>query len=544
MHIDLETNIGTQTSFASRFCIVGAGVAGLVLAHRLACLGLRVNILEAGGFNVEERSQSLFEAEMADSLHAGSLYGRFRAFGGSLTRWGGQIISLNEDTFSRPDGCPAAAWPIKESALKQYYPEINRMLGVGERPFDDDRIPGARTFSSSLNIRLRFSKWIPFRRRNLANTLGQDCLNNPLITVFTHANVLELVGGNGNIKLLRACDYNGRVFSFYADQFIVAAGTIESCRLLLASPAVCNDHDQIGRYFHDHVGFFAATVPPNAHSHFCRHFGPFAVDGVIRTCRIEGTAAIRQSVPLSAAAFLTIDEPPGSGLFAIRELLRALQKGDLLHSLLVNIGSVLRGLSDIIRLAWFIKVLKRRAVGRDAVIRLKIDAEQPTVETNRIRLSEAVDAIGMRKAVVEWNIGTIERTACLEFAGTIKRDLDLAGFPPLDWAPDISDGRLPTLQDTFHPMGGLRMGAVPINSVVDSNLKVHGMRNLYVASCAVFPSGGTANPTFTLLALTLRLADHLIEAAKSRSFDNYCQIFDLSIREVEAREAISGNCPR
>lgn len=63
--------------------------------------------------------------------------------------------------------------------------------------------------------------------------------------------------------------------------------------------------------------------------------------------------------------------------------------------------------------------------------------------------------------------------------------------------------------DTYHPMGGLRMGVDPATSVVDIDLKVHGLANLHVASCAVFPAGGSSNPTFTMMALTMRLADHL-----------------------------------
>lgn len=63
--------------------------------------------------------------------------------------------------------------------------------------------------------------------------------------------------------------------------------------------------------------------------------------------------------------------------------------------------------------------------------------------------------------------------------------------------------------DTFHMMGGTRMGADPATSVVDSSLKVHGIENLYVVSCSVFPTGGSSNPTFTMMALALRLADRL-----------------------------------
>jgi choline dehydrogenase-like flavoprotein len=58
-------------------------------------------------------------------------------------------------------------------------------------------------------------------------------------------------------------------------------------------------------------------------------------------------------------------------------------------------------------------------------------------------------------------------------------------------------------------MGTTRMDADPKRGVVDENCRVHGVENLYVAGCSVFPTGGTFNPTFTIVALALRLADHL-----------------------------------
>ncbi len=72
------------------------------------------------------------------------------------------------------------------------------------------------------------------------------------------------------------------------------------------------------------------------------------------------------------------------------------------------------------------------------------------------------------------------------------------------------------MADTYHMMGGLRMGVDPASSVVDPNLKVHGLSNLHIASCAVFPAGGSSNPTFTLIALTLRLADQLAEKLRAK----------------------------
>jgi len=58
-------------------------------------------------------------------------------------------------------------------------------------------------------------------------------------------------------------------------------------------------------------------------------------------------------------------------------------------------------------------------------------------------------------------------------------------------------------------MGTTRAHFSPKHGVVDANLKVHGVANLYIAGSSVFPTGGASNPTFTLVALTLRLAQHL-----------------------------------
>ena len=95
------------------------------------------------------------------------------------------------------------------------------------------------------------------------------------------------------------------------------------------------------------------------------------------------------------------------------------------------------------------------------------------------------------------------------FAEVVEAELDAVGIARLSW---VEDG---AMVDTFHPMGGARMGVDARNSVVDTDLRVHGVENLYVASCGVFPAGGSSNPTFTMMALTLRLGEKLGTALRS-----------------------------
>ena len=142
--------------------------------------------------------------------------------------------------------------------------------------------------------------------------------------------------------------------------------------------------------------------------------------------------------------------------------------------------------------------------GKTTFLRIHIDLEQAANVENCIRLSDEMDALGLRKAIVDWRIGEQEQDTALRFAGTIRRELEAPGM-----VPRLSSGT-PVFVDTFHAMGGLRMGDDARVSVVDRDLQVHGVENLYVASCAVYPSGGSSNPTFTLMALALRLGELLI----------------------------------
>jgi choline dehydrogenase-like flavoprotein len=511
MHIDLD-QLETANAQQSPFCIVGGGIAGLMLAQQLARLGLEVNVLEAGGLELEDRSQALYQAEMAAMHHRGSTEGRFRNFGGSSTRWGGQLLPFSQDIFTPAPSSPSAPWPIVESDIAGHYEEIQRTMHLGSLPFTDDLLTalGHAQVPFPTEIRLRFSKWAPFHKRNLAHTLGRQCMAHPLIRIFTHANVVTLHGDGDRITSVRVLDYKRRAFDFRAGHFVVAAGTIESCRLLLASPAVPNEHDQLGRFFHDHLSFQAAILPPEARRQILNRLGPFFVKGVLHTCKMEATSELqRERGLLAVMAHVVVQEPEDSGTGAVRNLLTSVQRGNLNQAFTRNLIPMLRGSSEVARLLWFSKVLRRRAVSKRAVVQLSIDMEQAATPANRIRLSDNLDALGMPKAIVDWRIGDAEYETARKFAQIIKQELEAAGFAALDWTPGLLDGVRPVMADSYHAMGGLRMGVDPASSVVDRDLKVHGLKNLYVASCAVYPSGGSSNPTFTLMALAMRLGDHL-----------------------------------
>ena len=523
MLIDLETSTG-ERSYSSDVCILGAGVAGLILATRLAAQGLKVDLLEAGGLSLEPRSQALYQAEMAGTQHTGASEGRFRIFGGSSTRWGGQLLPYTEDIFRPARGMPSAPWPIAPEAIQPYYPEVLRIMGLGPRaaalPFEGPGLLaglGHPAVDLGDPIRLRYSKWAPFPRRNLANSLGRTALASPKIRVFLHANALAVETSAGLASGVHVRNYAGADFLFQARQIVVCLGTIESSRLLLASSLAASPQqaDQLGRYFHDHVGIRMAAVEGAAREQMLQRLGPFFVEGSLHTCKLEASAALREREALPAVmAHIVVEEPEDSGVGAVRAMLHALQRGDLKAAARTTLP-MLRGLGDVARLVYASRIQGRRAVTPAARVFLHIDMEQVATPEHRVRLSEDTDALGQPRAVVQWHAGEAERTLARRYAAVVREQLERAGFPALQWLPGALSGDYAALTatDTFHPMGGLRMGIDPTASVVTPELAVHGQPILHVASCAVFPSGGSSNPTFTLMALTLRLADRLKQLA-------------------------------
>ena len=507
MHFDLDQRKHDDAPEATEFCVLGAGVAGLILTQRLAAAGHTVTLLEGGGLDHEARSQNLYATEMAGSLHTGATDGRFRTLGGSSTRWGGQLLPYPAEVLAK--------WPLLPCELEPYYPEAETLMQVGHRPFTDDLLPalGHARLPLAPEFQLRYSRWAPFKRRNLARTLGPAVMAHPGVRLYTHANITDFQVEQGSVTGVEAADYQGRRTLFKAERFILAAGTIESSRLLLASPAMPNSHDQLGRYFHDHVSFHAAKLDAGTRAKFFARLGPFVEDGILYTAKLEAAPAL--GTPVNVMAHLVIQEPEDSGTAAVRNVLTSLQRGDVRQAVTQNLPALLRGTGDIARLLWAARVRRRRAVSSRAAVFLNIDLEQPATAENRIRLASTVDALGMPKALVDWRVGEQEYRAAAHFAQALRAELLLLGFPEIDWHSQVLAGERPAMADTYHPMGGLRMGVDPAASVVDADLKLHDLANLYVASCAVYPTGGSSNPTFTLMALTMRLADHLARKAEA-----------------------------
>lgn len=531
MQVDLDRG-ALPGQFRSEFCIVGGGIAWLLLASRIGKCGGHVHLLDAGGLELENRSQELYEAISLGKPHTGITEGRFRAFGGSSTRWGGQLLPYTEDVLAPPTFLEMPQWPIATEDIAPYYEEVPSVLGASSIPFGSDLLRqfGQVAPFDSQDVRLRFSKWAPFSRRNLAKTLGAECLKNGRITIYLHANVVSVrLNSNGKTVLaVEVKNYGGEKFVFRAGTYVICTGTIESSRLLLASTSECrqgvgNEFDQVGQYFHDHVGVHAADFSAADHQRIVRCFIPWIKSGTLHTAKLEATRKLRERLRLfSVMVHFPIEEPEDSGVARLRNLLRCIQRGKLDDQMWFNLTRLPAASLDIARVVYSAKVRHRRRVSWKASMALHLNVKQKPDAESRVMLSDESDALGVRKAVVQWKISQEKYRTVREYAGVVDHLLRESFLVKPCWNRNVLDsyeGFLTEAKGTYHMMGGTRMGTDPKHSVVDSDLKVHGIDNLHVVvvSCSVFPTGGSSNPTFTMMALALRKAAVLtktIDAAR------------------------------
>jgi choline dehydrogenase-like flavoprotein len=507
MQIDLAQT-ESPSPIRSQVCIIGGGMAGLTLAHRLTQQGIDIALLEAGGLTPDPSAED-------------------RVFGGTSLRWGGQLLPL-----------PASSWAIED--LAPYYHQAEQLLAVDDLPYDAPAFfSTTKTTAPTIlpGLLPSISKWTPFSDRNLASTLGKSLRNNPHANIYLHAPATELLLAptRDRIEAVLVRTPAGHTLRFEAPHIVVAAGTLETSRLLLASRSVeptgvGNQHDQVGRNLHDHLTIRAATLTGPARASMLRDFRPWIFGQTTHSYKLEASPTLRRQLSLNpAVAFLTFEDPQNSGLAAVRDLLTARQRGDFAATLLRQAPHLPSAALQALRLAWQAKRHHRRFISAQTEVHLKINIAQDAASLSRLTLSPDLDTLAQPKPIVDWHITPNELATLRNLAHHLRSRLDTTGLSDgMHWTPELftpnflehsepsdqaRDSHL--LDDARHPMGGACLGTDPRTSVVDPNLTVHGIPNLHLASAATFPDGTPQLPTLPLMALTLRLADRLALRLKS-----------------------------
>jgi choline dehydrogenase-like flavoprotein len=476
--------------------IVGAGAAGIVLAHELTSRNQSVLLLESGGFRFDEPTQKLYDGPAVGTVLTPEAHylasTRLRYYGGSTNHWSGWCRPLDPIDFEQRDRVPHSGWPIGADELARYYRRAEKLLEIPSFDTEADQLGRDRLLIPESD-RIA-TKLFHIRKRRFRNTIGHRLLSSDA-QVVTHANLVEIrlhTDGRG-VKHLDICSSSGTRFRAVGKSYVLATGGVENARLLLASRSVQeagvgNGNDLVGRCFMEHphgvVGSIVITRPAEAGSFYLHQSSP--KDRKVPTLCLADAESRRER---RASVSLTLE--PSSR--ASREPEEAFWRSS----------------ADIDRL---------RSPGWDTHQPFFADLyarwEQTPNYESRVTLSNASDRLGVPRSRLEWKLTDQDLTPVREIMKILAQELGRFRGGRLASTMDPEDPWKGIVWGAHH-MGTTRMAASPGQGVVDSNCKVFGVGNLWVAGSSVFPTVGFANPTLTILALTYRLAE-LLEGGADR----------------------------
>ena len=516
-------SVPSGTIIDADVCIVGAGPAGLTIVREFDRAGIGVVMLESGGQEPEREAQELADGDSVGYSYHRLQHSRARAIGGTSTHWplltsGGDEGWLARpldpvDFEARPD-ITGSGWPFDRAELDRYYPRASEVAGLGSHSMElatwVQEGVGPLPLGPEIETRIFRRGTQNFARyRNLAAASAN-------ITLLYHATVAELVAAEAGQTIDRARVVVGpdREMGVAARLFVLAAGGIDNPRLLLLSnrrytAGIGNDHDLVGRYFMEKLTSRAGTIQPR----------PGLIDRLglyeshlVNGLRIQAVVSLSRETLLregllNAEFWLHRSNPAfaADGVASALTLARGLRRQPFPEGGVRHVRNVVADLDDVGRVLLYRAGLSRP---RKALIAVGVQAEQTPNPASRVTLSDRVDRFGLRLPRLDWRISSLDRESIRRSEQILDRALQATGLGR--FRRFIGDEQPPVLLlGNFHHIGTTRMDADPRKGVVDASGRVHGIENLFVAGSSVFPTSGSANPTLTIVALALRLADTL-----------------------------------
>jgi len=521
MILDAHKGFGGEPSRYD-ICIVGAGAAGISLALQFDATPLRVCLLEAGGSAYEPATQRLFEGEVVAGRYPALRDTRLGAFGGSTNVWAGWCRPLEPLDFEPREWCSAGGWPFGFDELRPYYARAHDMCGLAAFEYDPEHWAGVLGPHKLLTGDATFTNnTFHVQAQNFGHRYHQRVERSRNIDLVLHAPITGIRLERGACTAVRIRTLEGYECAIGADYIVLAAGGIENARLLLLSAespagAPGNAHGLVGRYFADHAyidpGFL--VLRERASLDFYR---PWPVASSQGASSVRGVLSLRREVSererLMHAAFFFHPRYESHRVFAsdeVRAFLRLWNKFKRRAVPGAGWPYARRAAKAPHRVV--LAMARKLLVGNGPAHRWRLRAMFETAFRfdNRVTLSDEFDRLGRRRARLEWQLGETDIENMRRVTRLFDQAVREAGVGHLELAfPDQpSDWRRAT-ESGLHHMGTTRMHVAARQGVVDENSRVHGTSNLFVTGSSVFPSGGYANPTLTIVALALRLGDHL-----------------------------------
>ena len=500
--------------------IIGSGPAGLSLALKLEKLRIPSLIIEGGELSYTDESQEIYSGEVVSKhqLPYGLSGSRLRLLGGSSNCWAGRCGELDEEDFLSRDWINDAEWPIQKKDLNRYYDEAALFLDINRNKIINPENDGG------------LSSLAGFEGRCLHDA-GNKSLMEPdfyinhlkksnLISVYLNANCLKInsiSSDNSVIDSITIRSYEDHKKIIRAQHVVLCCGGVENARILLNSsesgtPAIKNKYDLIGRYFSDHpIAPCATVICPTGKVLELNKFIKSTEKDIYPYYKIPFDIQKKLKISNSVIYFKNQGDELAESDVAAFKLYRFL-KGD--KDLEISGSDIMKIAKDPFGILK--SYLQRRKSQNNSAnnsrIAMQFQMEQTPNRESRVYLGDELDKFGQRKIKLNWVFNKIERQTLdllmaytadalqINRIGTLKMDEQIYDFSerlPLD------------LRSGQHHCGTTRMAANPRQGVVDNNLKLFEKKNLFVCGSSIFPTNSWVNPTFSIVAFSLRLADHI-----------------------------------
>ncbi|MBW8191445.1 GMC family oxidoreductase [Neiella marina] len=544
-------------------CIVGSGPAGITLAREFIGQDFNVILLESGATDFDPSTQELASGEVIGDPLIAPVGVVNRQFGGLSNRWvlkigdnqiGVRYAMFDEIDYQTRDCIPFSGWPFPRSSLSPYFERAQPICMAG--PFDYEASSWVKDPAKELPFDCDTIETGMFqfgRRTAFYIDHKKELEQAENITIYHYANVVEArIDDTGKtISKVRVACLNGNQFEVSAKVVVLACGAYENARILLMSNqqqphGLGNQHDVVGRYYHEHPcaigGYFTPTDPEvfdRAGIYDLKKVNGTAVQGYLRlpkdVLEKEGISNIntlmfpcpddRQMNALKA--FKCLGENAWS---IVKGAMSRGRKGSIpenfWNKLPGNLLDMLLGLDAVVKAVW-LWLFKSQSLflqfargggwstlsnnrGRFERFEMRHVLEQSPHPDNRVTLSSECDALGCPKLQVHWRWHKDDADHLVRYVKYLSKQLAEQGLGQFDYKLD-AEGCIDIIKPagSHHLMGTTRMHDDPKFGVVDANCQVHGIKNLYIAGSSTFPTGGYANPTLTIVAMALRLADHI-----------------------------------
>jgi choline dehydrogenase-like flavoprotein len=558
--IEDMSRLAGDAGVSADVAVVGAGPAGIVTALELAGRGFKVLLIESGGRSFDSAVQQLSDAaEWDHHRHAPMSIAVRRQVGGTSVIWGGRCVPYDPVDFDVRPLAGSVSWPVTYDEMRGYFQRASDWCVCGRAVFSTtqmthlprEMIPGlvdGEVTSSSLE------RW------SLPTNFGKVYLDrleqSPQVRVLTGLTCLSAVcvPETQQVDYLDCRTTSGKVVRVSAKAYVLACGGLESTRLLLASTGadgreLGNQSDHLGQWYMGHLEGVVANVrlstPPGSTIYDYEQ----DIDGVYIRRRWAFTREFQlaQDLP-NIASWLTNPELPdarhGNGTLSFIYLAltsplgpKMLPDAQRLSLTGTEVPGAPYGRTVISRRSSHLRnivnqpystarfmvgfgarrflVRGRRPPGFFAwnkmnVYPLQYHGEQLPNPNSRVSLSREVDALGMRKLNIDLRFSDADVDGVVRAHQHWDDYLRSSGVGRLEYLhSDVHAAVADRLGGGFHQIGTTRMSATPAGGVVDKNLAVHGVENLFVASSSSFVTSGQANSTFMVVAFAVRLADHL-----------------------------------